>query len=76
MMRGAGTTMATHQLQRTDGTTMTLPNAALDYARSVPIVDLLHAVEPLSWSRWITCGGKTGKYGPVTAALYGNNKAW
>jgi hypothetical protein len=76
MMRGAGTTMATYQLQRADGTTMTLPNAALYYARTVPILDLLRAVEPLTWSRWITSGGKTGKYGPVIAALYGNNKAW
>lgn len=76
MMRGAGSSMATHQLKQADGTFITVPNAAAHYTRTVPILDLLRAVEPLTWARWITSGGKSGKYGPVSAALYGNNKAW
>lgn len=76
MTRGAGTTMATHQLQTPDGTTIMLPDTATYYRATVPVLDLLRAVTPLAWGRWITSGGKTGKYGPATAALYGNNKEW
>ena len=68
--------MATHQVQAPDGTTVTLPDTAATYQGIVPILDLLRAVTPLAWARWITSGGKTGKYGLVSAALYGNNKEW
>lgn len=76
MMRGAGAAMATHQLQTPGGATVTLPDAAANYRNTVPILDLLRGVTPLAWGRWITAGGKTGTYGPATAALYGNNKEW
>jgi hypothetical protein len=76
MQRGVAATMATHQLQAPNGSTVTLPDVASYYQHTAPILDLLRAVTPLTWGRWITSGGKTGKYGPVTAALYGNNKEW
>lgn len=76
MMRGAGATMATHQLQAPDGTTVTLPDTAATYRGIATVLDLLRAVTPLAWARWITSGGKTGKYGPATAAMYGNNTEW
>lgn len=74
MMRGAGASMATHQVEAPNGTAVSLPDTAAHYRRVLPILDLLRAVTPLAWARWITSGGKTGKYGPASAALYGNNK--
>lgn len=76
MMRGAGRTMKSHQVQAANGTSLSLPDVSANYVATVPIVDLLRAVTPLAWARWITSGGKSGKYGAVSAALYGNNKEW
>lgn len=77
MLRGAGKSdMATHQVQAGNGTTVTLPNPSVSYTSTVPILDLLRAVTPLTWGRWITSGGRSGPYSAVTAAMYGNNKEW
>lgn len=76
MMRGAGSDMQTRTVQAPNGTSVVLPDSASHYSHVAPVLDLMRAVTPLSWARWITSGGKSGKYGPVSVAMYGNNKEW
>lgn len=76
MVKATGAKMKAHRVRAVNGSLVWLPNASAYYAATLPVLDLLRAVTPLTWARWITDGGKRGKYGAVMAAMYGNNKEW
>lgn len=63
-------------IQAPNGTTVQLPDTTSFYASVGPILDVLRAVTPLGWGRFITNGDKTGPEGKRVAAMYGNNKEW
>jgi hypothetical protein len=75
MMLAQGGSMRTHSVLAPNGSLVTLPDAGAYYAATVPVLDLLRAVTPLAWARWIT-GHNTGPYSAATNALYGNNRNW
>lgn len=75
-MLTANATLPLHTVMAPSGSLVSLPNAGLFYSSTVPLLDLLRAVTPLAWARWMTAGGRSGAYAAATSAAYGNNKEW
>lgn len=60
-----------------NGSVLQLPDTTSYYGSVASVTDVLRAVTPLAWGRFITSVSKPGQaYGAATAALYGNNKEW
>jgi hypothetical protein len=78
LARSPGGSLPTHQVLAPNDSMVTLPDASVSYGATVPLLDLLRAVTPLAWARWITAGGwgRVHKHGPATAAMYGSNAEW
>eukprot|EP00878_Enallax_costatus_P019068 GHUV01020105.1.p1 GENE.GHUV01020105.1~~GHUV01020105.1.p1 ORF type:complete len:263 (+),score=58.50 GHUV01020105.1:665-1453(+) len=63
-------------IQAPNGTSVQLPDTTEFYATTGPTLDVLRAVTPFGWGRFITNSGKGGPEGKRVAAMYGNNKEW